>query len=196
MTDFILRGAFSDDCETRRARLDLITHTLQVIDYEHHEIHSGSFFRVQHNNASIDELIIAFKVGDQSKNPHFVFEWVSESFGSLQLLEGSTWTAGTGTDRPPKNSRRDSTKESVLQGNATGVFLDNNVVVDPTGLTGGTVISDKRVYSDNKQGGGSGERRNEIILATNQTYALVWTSGDGNKGIQIRCSWYEHTDKT
>ena len=88
-----------------------------------------------------------------------------------------------------------SSSGGLLQGDATGSWVSNTVVVDPTGGSGGTVISDKRVYIDNKAGGDSGARRNEIILDADQTYALVWTSTDGAQGIQLRCEWYEHTDK-
>jgi len=183
------------DSEYRYLRADTNTHTLQVIDYAHHEIHGGSMFRVQ-GNATAAALIIAFKVPDQAKEPHFTFEWSSESSGYIQLLEGYTWTAGTGVDRAPKNSNRNSSNTSVLQGNATGAWVSDYVTIDPTGGSGGTVISDKRFYTDDKQGSNSGSRKNEIVLATNQTYALIFTSTDGSKGIQIRCEWYEHTPKT
>jgi len=197
MPDFILRGAFSDDCDTRRARIDLTTHTLQVIDYEHHEIHSGSFFRVQANDDNTDELIVAFKVEDGTKKTHMVFEWVNEGAGYLQLIEGPTWTTGTGSDITVKNSRRDSTKTSILQGDATGTFANGNVTINPTGFTGGSVISDNREYTTAKAGGSSGFRASEIILKNNEIYAFVWTNTEIlPKGVQIRMSWYEQTDKS
>lgn len=180
--------------EYAASKLDKVSGALLGIDHAHHEIHAGTMFRVQ-ANATAATLIIAFKVPDQLKLPHFAFEWVTESSGGLQLIEGPTWASGSGADLTVKNSRRDSANESILEADASGAWLANRVVIDPTTFAGGTVISDKRVYTDNKYGGGMGTRKNEIILAANTLYALKWTSGDGAKGVQIRCEWYEHADK-
>ena len=60
----------------RYARIDSSSHTLQTIDYAHHEIHSGSMFRVQHNIDAIPatgtgtggEVVIAFHVPAGTKD--------------------------------------------------------------------------------------------------------------------------------
>lgn len=173
--------------------IDRITNVLETIDYSHHEIHAGSNYRVQ-ANASATSITIAFKTPSGDKLAHFLFEWNAESTGYIDLLEGTTITASTGTDRICRNSRRDAGDTSMLLGYATGAWVANYVTIDPT-ITGGTVVSNKQVYTDAKQGGSSGERRAEIILAADTEYALKWTSTDGAKGIQLRCEWYEHTDK-
>jgi len=188
---FIINGIAGDNVVD--LGVDRSTNTLQTIDYSHHEIHSGSTFRVQANADPVSSLVIAFKVGNQTKLPHIIWEVSHESSGYIQLLEGPTWTTNTGTDRAPKNSRRDSTNTSILEGDATGAFLADNIVIDPTGLAGGTVISDKRWYGTRESE--TTARRAELILKSNETYAFVWTSTDGAKGVQIRLEWYEHADK-
>jgi hypothetical protein len=172
---------------------DGITNAIRTIDYEHHEIHDGRHYRVQ-ANATAAALVIAFKVGSQSREPHLVFEWSSESSGYIQLLEGATWDTNTGTRRSFKQSNRNSANASIMEGDGTGAggFVAGECVIDPTTVAGGTVISDKRFYSDKKAGGADGERRNEIVLEPGVQYCLCFTSTDGAKGIQMRTSHYEH----
>ena len=179
--------------EVDEVRIDASTNSLQVVDYAHHEIHAGSTFRVQANDTAAS-LTIAFKVPAGTKYPHFICEWSAASTGYIQLLEGVTITASTGTDTLIKNSNRNSASTSILQGYSTGAWVANYVTVGPT-ITGGTVISDKRFYADDKTGGMTGARRAEIVLADDTEYALEFTSTDGSQGIQLRCEWYEHTDK-
>ena len=116
-------------------RQDSSTASLQTIDYAHHEIHSGSMYRVQHNQSNIPatgssgELVIAFFVPDQTKEPHMVFEFVHEGSMTMTLYEGVTFNASAGTDRTVKCSNRNCTGTSVLQGKATGSLVGNVVTV-------------------------------------------------------------------
>ena len=182
------------------AEVDNSTHTLQVIDYAHHEIHSGSNYRVQCNNDAIPargsngELVVAFYVPDQAKLPHIIWEYVHQGDMTMKLLEGVTLTLGTGTDVLCKNSRRDAGDNSILQGVGTGALVSNYVTCDPT-YTGGTVVSLKRDYSaKNLVGGGS--RRAEVVLAADTYYAFVLDNNETTtQGGQIRLEWYEHADK-
>ena len=43
-----LRGKTSDTT-TQVARIDTSTHSLQTVEYSHHEIHSGSYYRIHIN---------------------------------------------------------------------------------------------------------------------------------------------------
>ncbi len=174
---------------------DGLSNAIRVIDYGHHEIHSGRMYRVQANADPIAEIIIAFKVGDQAREPHMVWEFITESMSHVILYEAPTWTTNTGTRRTCKQSNRNSGNTSILEGdgNGAGGFTAGEVVIDPTGLAGGTAISDKRTFTDNRQGGGQGSRRHEVILKTDTLYAFVLTSDDGSKGMQLRLEWYEHT---
>lgn len=181
------------------------TNSLQIVDYEHHEIHSGSNFRVQHNQDDIPstssggELVIAFFVPDQTKEPHMIWEYAHQGDMTMKLLEGVTFNASAGTDRAPKNSNRNSTNTSILQGKATGSLVSDFVTVGENSAdsiyTGGTVISLKRDYSA-RNVSTSGGRRQEVILKTNTNYAFVLDNNEtSTQGGQIRIEWYEHTPK-
>ena len=174
---------------------DGITNALRTIDYGHHEIHSGRTYRVQGYTASATNLIVAFKVGDQARQPHMVFEWVAEAKGSLSVYEGRTWTTNTGTRRSVKQSNRNSANTSILEGdgNGAGGFVANEVVIDPTGQAAGTLISMKAWFAAKNAGGDSGSRRAEIVLKPNTTYSFEMAPTGVASGMQVRLEWYEHT---
>lgn len=194
-----------DDTTLRTLRVDPSTNSLQTIEYEHHEIHGGSTFRVQHNDDAIPatgsggELVIAFFVPAGEKAPHMIWEYVHQGDMTMKLLEGVTFNASAGTDRAPKNSNRNSSNTSILQGKATGALVADFVTVGEqsadTIYAGGTVISLKRSYaSKNVEAGGA--RRQEVVLKTNTNYAFVLDNNETTtQGGQIRLEWYEHTPK-
>lgn len=185
--------------------VDLITRALMTVDYAHHEIHAGSTFRVQHNDNAIPatgsggELVIAFTVPDQAKQPHMIWDFVHEGDMTMKLLEGVTLTTN-GTDVACKNSNRNSSTTSVLQGNGTGSLASGYVTVGENSAdsihSGGTVISLQRNYAA-RNTAGEGSRRAEIILKPGLAYAFVLDNNETTtQGGQIRLEWYEHTPKT
>lgn len=183
-----------------QASRDEITSVSTSIDYGHHEIHSGSTFRVQAFNDAIPatgsngELVIGFYVPDQSKKPHLIFDFVHEGDMTIKVLENTTLTLGTGTDISCKNSNRSSSKTSVLQGVETGALVSGYVTKNPT-YTGGDIISLKRNYAARNEAT-SGSRRNEIILKPGTQYVFILDNNQtSTQGGQIRLEWYEHTDK-
>jgi len=200
-----LKGLINDTT-ARDLRVDTITHTLQTIDYAHHEIHGGSTFRVQHNDNAIPatatggELVIAFKTPAGTKLPHMIWAFVHQGDMTMSVLEGVTFNASAGTDRSPKNSRRDSATTSILLGQASGALVANLVTVGENSAdaiySGGTVISLKRNYAAKDEAAG-GARPSEIILKADTTYAFVLDNNETTaQGGQIRLEWYEHTDKS
>ena len=182
------------DGSLEELELDSMTGAQKSIDYAHHEIHDGKTFRVQGYTASGTSLIIAFQVGNVGIAPHMVFDWVAEAAGTLNLYEGPTWTTNTGTRRSVKQSNRNSTNTSILEGdgNGAGGFVANEVVIDPTGLAGGTVISMKGWFAPKNAGGSEGTRQREIILKPNTKYAFVMAPTGAASGMQVRLEWYEH----
>jgi len=191
--------------ETGKDGVDSSTNTLQTISYEHHEIHSGSTFRVQHYDDAIPatvsggELVIAFHVPAGTKLPHMTWEFVHEGNMTMKVLEGITFAGSAGTNVAPKNSRRDSTTTSILQGKATGTLVSDFVTVGEESAdsiySGGTVISLKRNYVSRNEAA-SGSRRQELILKADTSYAFVLDNNEtSTQGGQIRLEWYEHTDK-
>jgi hypothetical protein len=185
--------------------VDLITRCLMTVDYAHHEIHAGSTFRVQHNDDAIPatgsdgELVIAFYVPDQSKQPHMTWETSHEGNMTVTLYEGIT-LATNGTARSIQQSNRNSANTSILQGFATGSGVSNTVTVGEESAdsiySGGTAISLKRDYST-RNVSGSQVRRNEVILKTDEYYAFSLKNHEtSTQGGQIRLEWYEHQPRT
>ena len=178
------------------ANIDANTDVLMSINYEHHEIHAGTTFRVQHYDdaiASDDSIAIVFKVANQTKQPHFIFEWETEGAATVILLEGVTQQNPVGTDVICKNSNRNSLTTSILQGWGTGDWVSNYVSAD-TGITGGSPISLKKSYSSSKAGGSSGSRRQEIVLKPDLIYAVILINNEAtDQGGQLRLEWYEHS---
>ena len=191
-----LRKLFLYDEDTgRNAKFDALTDALIIIDYEHHEHHGGSAYAVQVNTGSGTEVALAFSTPDGTKRAHMVYEYASESKAHVTVLEGATWTTDTGTVIAPKNQHRGSVNTSMLleDKTATPAWTAGGVLQTPTSITGGTVISLLYTYAG-KQVGSSGGKRHELILDPDETYAIVLTSDDGSKGLQLRLYWYEHTD--
>jgi len=187
------------DYVSGKSGIDSMTEALLFLDYEHHERHDGRAFRVQAFNDAIgagDTLVVGFRVSDQTREPHFLFEWETEGKATIELLEGATIDAGVGTDVLIKNSYRKSTNTSVLQGYATSSWVSNYVTKDVT-YSGGSVVSKKKAYSSSKAGGNSGSRRGEIILKEDDTeYVVILINDEATaKGGQLRLEWYEHAPK-
>ncbi len=164
-----------------------------IIDHAHHEIHEGRTFTVFSDQDPVASSIIAFRVEDQARIPHMTVSWKTEESGTLTLYRGATWTTGTGTLFTPINSNQNSLNESILQGDSTGAFLSNEVVIDPAGLATGAATLDyqESVWSTNQSpaGGGSGIR-NEYNLIPGETYAAQIVCGLG--GTWLFFDWYEH----
>jgi len=166
------------------------TNALLTIDYAHHERHSGRNYEACKIKATDTSLILAFKVGDQTREAHLTLRWRTEETASLIVYEGRTWTGGTGSAVVPINSNRNSANESILEGDSTGAFVANRLVLDPTGQGAGTSIHEDAVWGTNQAPAGSSEKRNEIILKPDTQYSVEITAANG--GIYLCLDWYEH----
>ena len=100
-----------------RVRLDAMTHTLQTMSYEHHEIHAGSSFMsdfVDSDMADDETIILAFKTPPGKKLIHMLVEASTLVGGDVALWEGPSWTVETGTLNPIVNRNRDGTPNSSI----------------------------------------------------------------------------------
>ena len=164
-----------------------------VIDVAHHEIHEGDSY-IADNVVDAAGLDLAFKIPTGTKRAHLIFQWAAESKAHIEIYEGRTWTAGSGSKVVIYNRDRNSTNTSQTQEDTTGTFGANmGVVKNPTGQAGGTVIHNEYSWSDKKE---TVRNRDvsEFILKNNSTYLIKLTSDDGVKGLHIALHWYEHTD--
>ena len=172
---------------------DPVTGDRISIDHPHSEIHEGRNFTAWSNQEPVTSIIIAFKVGDQPRIPHMTLLWRTEETGTATWYRGATWTTGTGTAFAPINSNHNSSNTSILEGDSSGAFVDDEVVIDPTGLSVGsaTIVYEESTWATNQSPASPGEgQRREQDLLPGETYAVEVTCGNG--GARIFLDWYEH----
>lgn len=165
--------------------VDSITNVLEVIQYEHHEIHSGSSFLTGDyfsltNKASRDILITT---PDTTKWAHFIFKIQSQAEASFILYEDSEVSAN-GTSLLAFNRNRNS-----LTAPTTMTYEDPTVTDVGDMLGAGTMGSGKAA-------GGLIRDSNEIVLRQNTNYIFrITNETTSTNNIDFEFDWYEHTNK-
>ena len=183
-----LKGRISETPEWRDLRVDASTHTLQIIDYEHHEIHAGSHFKAGYQNTDRDTdetVAITITTPDTDKEIHFTMTAQSTGAATVQLFRTPTLSAA-GTAVTPFNRNENSDTVSVA-----------TVKHTPTITANGTKISEKWVGGDGFKTSVGGEHRgdSEIILKRNTTYLILGTANADAIKLAVGADWYEHTPK-
>jgi hypothetical protein len=184
-----IRGKTSDTT-TQSPRIDTVTHAIEVIDYAHHEVHDGNFFRSGMNFtlANGEVATLAFTTPNTAKWAHITWELATTADGTFTLLEDVTSFAG-GAAVTPLNHNRNS-------GTASGMTLLKGMTgADLITPTGGTTILNATLST----GKGSSVERGlseEWILKQNSNYLFRYTNGTSANVIQLVLEWYEHTSKT
>lgn len=167
------------------ASVDDITETLQIIDYAHHEIHSGSHYYIEGMLTMTLNQVLYIKLvtPDTTKWAHFLWDIQSSDILEALLYEGASGGMTGGAGVTPINNNRNSA-------NTSGVTITSGVTV-ATDL--GTLISQCKWGT--KQAGGGNQREDEIMLKQNETYLRKFTSGANGNLVCFKANWYEHTNK-
>lgn len=171
-------------------RVDAFTHTLQTIDYEHHEIHSGSHFVYYDYDADVDTAAPKYyrlTTPNTTSWAHIKFSLYSEGVGTWQLFENPTVNAAGTTQTAVNNNRNSATVAGLV------------IAVDPTSTADGTQIKVWRTGSGTtkaSRAGGEASSQIELILKQNEDYFLKFTPDSNNCKTKIGVFWYEHTNKT
>jgi len=180
-------------------QVDPLTDAVVTIGYPHKETHAGDGFTAHSIAQTGTSLIIAFRVApSQAKEAHMTLHWKSEETAVVRWWRGATWTTGTGTASIPVNSHDSfqGVKTSILQGDASGAFVSDNVVIGPTGLStaGATEIFAEPTWGTNQSPAGtSSGSRDERVQEPGETYVIEVTS-ESSGGAWIYLTWYEHTN--
>ncbi len=183
-------------------RSDSLTDVLSVIDYAHHEIHSGSSFTtdvVDSVMADTDTLVVAFRTPDSSERPHMFTGFSTLVGGYIEFWEGATWTAGTGNQIDIINRFRvPPLHSSTLLEDTSGAFLaTDHVIENPGGLNvaAATLLHIHYAFGITPRPS-TAERREdrEFVLAPDTQYAIRFTAVGNANAAQILLHWYEHTD--
>ena len=193
----------------RDLRMDLSTHSLQVIDYEHHEIHSGSSFHVSYSvttaNSDDDVTAIMFTTPNTSKWIHMVATFNAGAAAEAIILEAPTLAdSGDGSDKVVLNRNRNSTTTSLVQSledtpTVGSVTTMNETEWTAVGVSAGTELEHEFLVGGTgpKAAGGVARGTQEWILKQNTIYVFyLQNTGANANAHSISLDWYEHADKT
>lgn len=173
------------DAESKIVRVDASTHSIQTIDYVHHEVHAENAFVQSAFNTGIASgsfLGLTVITPDTTKWLHTVFVVWGIFAYVARVYEGATVNvAGAATIAYNRNRNSAVTSGATLRLGDT--FTDK-----------GTVIWQQYIGAGNKSGGGA-EGRTEFILDQNQTYLFELESKAASNILSGALDWYEHTDK-
>ena len=183
----------ADEVTGRTASLDDSTDSLQVINYEHHEIHGGShYFVVNYEDLSINNVLqFTWQMPNATKWIHWNWEINTESETLWQVYEGATINNALANAITPRNSNRNS-------GNTSGTTMryevHANLAAADTDVTIAAANIIEAGISGSGRDAGTSKRGNEIVLDQNGLYVLRATATAAGY-VNFNMQWYEHTDK-
>jgi len=174
------------------ASVDDSTETLQIIQYEHHEIHSGSHYLIDDvvDLAINNVMDIRITTPDTTKWGHFTLAIECESETEWFIYEDVAITT-VGTAKTPINNNRNSLNASGLAFDmiTNGSLTDANADTD---LTGATEL--RHNITGAGKNAGVTARNNEKILKQNTIYCVRFISNTAGY-VNYSFNWYEHTNK-
>ena len=165
--------------------IDASTESLQTIEYEHHEIHSGSHYNYCDYALAQgigDEIEFVFVTPNTTKWVHLLFEVYASTGATIELYEGTSGVSG-GTAITPRNNNRNSANISAVTLTKDPAAITTDGTRAAGFLAGGTRVA------------GAVERNKEYVLDQNNTYLVRITSLAASNNISWCAEWYEHTDK-
>jgi hypothetical protein len=170
-----------------RTRMDGPTHTLQIIDYAHHEIHAGSHFfytdSVTLNSGQSQDYLLT--ISDTTRWPHFLFDADGTAVTAFYIYEGADRNGST--PQTIFNSDRNSARAATMtihKGTAGG-STDGTLIYT---YSSGATSAQSRSPSISRNDG-------EIIFRQNTKYIFRVTSGTNTNLTNVRFEWYEHVNK-
>jgi len=179
--------------------LDEAFNVLAAIDVPHREVHEGHSFVTNTVDTDMDAaatLILAFKTPNTPAWGHMIASFGAKATGHMDIIEGPAWTNQTGSQNPIYNRDRNSAlKSAILEDQSSAAFTaTENVILNPTGLTGGTIIQSIYSWSDKKTTTKDRDQA-EIILAQDTQYAVRYTSDGATNAGELILNWYEHANE-
>jgi hypothetical protein len=174
------------------AEIDNSTHSIQTIEYEHHEIHAGSHYAIDsYIDLSLNNVIdLQVTTPDTTEEYHFLAEIDCESETMWELYEDVTINVAGTTVTPINNNRRSANTSNLTVGAILNTSTTNANA--DTAIAGATLLRVGIIGA--KKTGGSGERTNEIILKRDASYTLRLTATVAGYS-DYHISWYEHIPK-
>lgn len=179
---------------------------LKVIDYPHHEIHSGSAFTCHFSQTAptaVGEMtMIAFNTSNTTKWIHMFAHFSSTAASTATIYEIADLDVDEGTDLAIYNRDRNNLTLSTVSSIETVPEVGkatSYTVAQAAGATLSTAVPIYQKYLGSAAAGADtgGEVRSEVefILKQNTQYAFVianTTIDDNTHNIVL--SWYEHVN--
>lgn len=184
-------AGLANDSTPRHAKLDTATHTMQTIDYAHHEVHAGSHYYVTYPftlDATTDTRSVLIDTPNTTKWAHMIWNLTGSAITEVWVYEDTTLTS---TDAITVfNNNRNSTDS------ATVALYNYGTIASST--DNGTLIWHQKSGSATNQSRGSMTTRNdeELILKQDAIYRIHFATETTGNFCNIKLEWYEHTDKT
>lgn len=188
----ILKGLISSTV-ARPIRVDSSTHTMQTIEYEHHEIHSGSHYFVDGvvDLAVNHVLDFTWQMEASTKWVHWTWELKAESQTIYQVYETVTANNPLANTVTPRNSNR-----NVADGSVTIMKFEDQATLAAanvdTDVTAATLIQEGIIGAG--KDAGVEVRSHEIVMKQGALYCLRATASTAGY-VNFTMQWYEHTDK-
>jgi len=198
----------SGENDYAKVRIDASTHTLQTIEYEHHEIHAGSSFTAHYSRTTTSDdnhrTAIGFTAPNTKKWLHIVVEITASSPAEFFLLESPTIDNDAGTQATIYNRNRNSATVSTISDLATTATANKfttftEAQIAGANFSGGTELDYILLAGGEgpKAVGGAGRGSQEWVLDQSKKYLFILKNIGANANIhEIHLDWYEHTDKS
>lgn len=191
------------------AARDNASNALEVIDFEHHEIHAGDSFVAHYSNTvtNIGEMtVIAFNTPDTTKWIHLVVEYTATALAEALLIEAPSIDVDEGAALLIFNRDRNSAKVSGVSSIETAPVANRATSFNEVQAAGANItINAANTVSIHHIGGGSGPhgtgggqiQRDEYILKQNTQYAIILRALNNDDNIHnLHASWYEHINRS
>lgn len=169
---------------------DTLSGALVTLDWEHHKVHTGETFSVSYkspdNSPLADNGTIIFAITTSTKEAHFISSAAAGGDAEVEILEGTTFTGGTGTAMTAYNKNRSSVNTPI-----------STVRRDVTITGDGTLIFNKFLPGGvgGVAQGVSSETRDEWELKPSTVYAVRLTNRAGNaQPASLAIEWYEEDE--
>lgn len=176
------------DYVSGQSGIDASTESLEIIDYAHHEIHSGNHYKAGFMDVAMssnDTVELLFVTPNTAQWAHWTLVGQSTGAVKIEVFEG-TIASVNGTVVTSFNRNRNSSNTS-----------SSIVYHTPTVTNDGTKMVTKYLGSEGfkEDTGGEGRGDSEFLLKQNTKYLVRLTALSTGIVGAIGGDWYEHTNK-
>ena len=188
LSGFLVFGVKDDEVNVVALRADDVTHSLMVINHEHHEIHEGTTFRYSDSliMASAATQVYLITTPNTTKWAHFTLDIDGSAITAVDVYEGSDRSGTTLQTAYNANRNSNNINTTIIHKDISG------------GTTDGTKIYGYKSGSSSNQSRSAAivDHDSEVVLKQNTKYLVRITSGTTDNLVNVLFNWYEHTSLT